>query len=43
MFYDKTKFKQCLSTNSALQMILEGKLQHKEGIYHKEKIEKLNI
>ena len=30
---NKTKFKQYLSTNPALQRILEGKLQHKEGNY----------
>ena len=34
---DKTKFRQYLSTNRALQRILEGKLQHKEGTYTKEK------
>jgi hypothetical protein len=31
IFQDKTKFKQYLHTNSALQKILEGKLQQKEG------------
>jgi hypothetical protein len=31
IFQDKTKFKEYLSTNSALQRILERKLQHKEG------------
>ena len=36
IFQDKTKFKQYLSTNPALQRILEGKLQHKEGTYTKE-------
>jgi hypothetical protein len=36
VFQDKTKFKQYLSTNPALQRILEGKLQHKEGTYTKE-------
>jgi hypothetical protein len=30
IFQDKTKFKQYLPTNPALQRILEGKLQHKE-------------
>jgi hypothetical protein len=30
IFHD-TKLKQYLSTNSALQKILEGKLQHKKG------------
>jgi hypothetical protein len=33
---DKTKFKQYLSTNPALQRFLEGKLQHKEGTCTKE-------
>jgi hypothetical protein len=31
IFQDKTKFKQYLSTNSSLQRILKGKLQHKEN------------
>jgi hypothetical protein len=30
-------WKQYLSTNPSLQRILEGKLQHKEGMYIKEK------
>jgi hypothetical protein len=30
VFHDKTKFTQYLSTNSALQRIIDGKLQHKE-------------
>jgi hypothetical protein len=30
-FHDKTKFTQYLSENSALQLIIKGKLQHKEG------------
>jgi hypothetical protein len=30
IFHDKTKVKQCLSTNPALQSIIEGKLQNKE-------------
>jgi hypothetical protein len=30
IFQDKTKFKQYVSSNPALQRILEGKLQHKE-------------
>jgi hypothetical protein len=34
---DKTKFTQYLSTNSALQRIIKGKLQHKEGNYILEK------
>jgi hypothetical protein len=36
IFHDKTKFKQYLSTNPALQRILEGYqriLQYKEGNY----------
>jgi hypothetical protein len=37
IFHDKSKFKQYLSTNPALERILEGKLQHKEGTYTKEK------
>jgi hypothetical protein len=37
VFQDKTKFKQYLSTNSTLQRILEGKLQHKEGTCTKER------
>jgi hypothetical protein len=31
VFHDKTKFTQYLSTNPALQRIIKGKLQHKEG------------
>jgi hypothetical protein len=31
VFYNKTKFTQYLSTNPALQRILTGKHQHKEG------------
>ena len=37
VFQDKTKFKQCLSTNTALQKIIEEKVQHKKGNYTKEK------
>jgi len=33
IFHDKTKYKQYLSTNPALQRIIDGKQQHKEGIY----------
>jgi hypothetical protein len=36
IFCDKTKFKQYLSTNPALQRILEGKLLYKEGNYTQE-------
>jgi hypothetical protein len=31
IFHDKTKFTQYLSTNPALQRIIDGLLQHKEG------------
>jgi hypothetical protein len=31
IFHDKYKFTQYLSTNPALQRIIDGKLQHKEG------------
>jgi hypothetical protein len=31
VFLDKTKFTQYLSINSALQEVVKGKLQHKEG------------
>jgi hypothetical protein len=31
VLHDKTKFTQYLSTNPALQRIIKGKLQHKEG------------
>jgi hypothetical protein len=37
IFKEKIKFKQYLSTNPAIQRILGGKLQHKEGTYTKEK------
>jgi hypothetical protein len=37
IFKDKIKFKQYISTNSVLQRIIEGKVQHKEGNYNKEK------
>jgi hypothetical protein len=40
MFHDKTKFTQYLSTNPALQRIIKGKLQHKEGKYALEKTRK---
>jgi hypothetical protein len=40
VFYDKTKFKQYLSTNPALQRIIKGKLQHKKGKYALEKARK---
>jgi hypothetical protein len=31
--HNKTKFTQYLSTNSALQKVIDGKLQYKEGNY----------
>jgi hypothetical protein len=37
IFQGKTKFKQYLSTNSALQRILDGKFQHKEDTCTKER------
>jgi hypothetical protein len=40
IFHDKTKFKQYLSTKPALQKIIKGKLQHKEGNYTQEKPKK---
>jgi hypothetical protein len=36
-FHDKTKYIQYLFTNLALQRIIKGKLQHKEGNYTLEK------
>jgi hypothetical protein len=33
VFHDKTKFTQYLFTNLALQRIIKGILQHKEGNY----------
>jgi hypothetical protein len=35
IFHDKNKFTQYLSTNPALQRIIDRKLQHKEGNYIK--------
>jgi hypothetical protein len=40
IFHDKTKFTQYLSTNPALQRIIDGKHQHKEGNYTLEKARK---
>jgi hypothetical protein len=40
VFHDKTKFTQYLSTNSALQRIIKGKLQYKEGNYVLEEVRK---
>jgi hypothetical protein len=46
---EKTKFSKTkpnlnnLSTNPALQRIIEGKVQHKEGNYTQEKSKKLNF
>jgi len=41
IFHDKTKFTQYHSTNSALQRIVDGELQQKEGNYTLEKFQKL--
>jgi hypothetical protein len=38
--HDKIKFTQYLSTNPALQRIIKGKLQYKEGNYGLEKARK---
>ena len=40
VFHDKTNFTQYLSRNTALQRIIKGKLQHKEGNFALEKIRK---
>jgi hypothetical protein len=40
VFHDKNKFIQYFSTNPALQRIIKGKLQHKEGNYVLEKARK---
>jgi hypothetical protein len=40
VFHDKAKFTQYVSMNPALQRIIKGKLQHKEGIYVLEKARK---
>ena len=40
IFHDKNKFTQYLSTNPALQRIIDGKGQHKEGNYTLEKARK---
>jgi hypothetical protein len=40
VFHDKTKFTKYLSTNSALQRIIDGNLQHKEENYTLEKARK---
>jgi hypothetical protein len=40
IFYDKTKFTEYLFTNPALQRIIDGKHQHKEGNYTLEKSRK---
>ena len=40
IFHDKNKFTQYLSTNPALQRIIDGKHQHKEGNYTLEKARK---
>jgi hypothetical protein len=43
IFYDKTKYTQYLSTNPALQRIIDGKHQHKEGNYTLEKKQESNL
>jgi hypothetical protein len=40
VFHDKTNFIQYLSTNPALQRIIKGKLQHKDGNYALERARK---
>jgi hypothetical protein len=40
IFHDKNKFTQYLSTNPALQRIIHGNLQHKEGNYTLEEARK---
>jgi hypothetical protein len=40
IFHDKTKFIHYLSTNTALQRIIYGKDQHKEGNYRLEEATK---
>ena len=40
VFHDKTKFIQYLSTNPALERIIMGKHQHKDGNYTLEKARK---
>jgi len=40
VFHDKTKFTQYLSTSPALQRIIGGKFQYKEGNYILEKARK---
>jgi hypothetical protein len=39
-FYNKTNFTQNLSTNPALQKIIDGKAHHKKGNYNLEKARK---
>jgi hypothetical protein len=40
IFHDKTKFTQYLSTNQAIQKIIDRKCQHKKGNYTLEKARK---
>jgi hypothetical protein len=40
IFHDKNKFTQYLSSNPALQRIIDGKLSHKKGNYTLEKARK---
>jgi hypothetical protein len=41
IFHNKTKFTQYPFINPALQRIIDGKLQHKEGNYTPEKTKKV--
>jgi hypothetical protein len=43
ILHDKNKFTQYLSTNPALQRIIDGKHQHKEGNYTLEKAKKYSF
>jgi hypothetical protein len=43
IFHVKTKFTQYLSTNSAIQRIIDGKLQDKGGKLHPRKSKKVNF
>jgi hypothetical protein len=40
VFHDKTKFRQYLSMNPALQRMIKGKLKHKDGNYALQKARK---
>jgi hypothetical protein len=43
VFHDKTKFTHYLSINTAIQRIINGKLQHKKGNYYSKKDSHTNI